>query len=154
MTALARFLIRLTCLLGLGSFVRANSGLSLDGIPNCAISCVLENISYSFCAPTNQTCLCHDTVLEAYVQACVMSNCTVKEMLAARNSTQTTCGASPAQHENFMHWFRAVFFALPTIFVVFRIANKSMKLSTWGWDDATIVIAYSIEPGRAEISGL
>lgn len=60
----------------------------------------------------------------------------------AYNSTQTACGVPPAQHHNFMQWFRAVFFALPSFFVAVRVVNKSLKLSTWGWDDTTIMVAY------------
>ncbi|GJC96037.1 CFEM domain-containing protein [Colletotrichum higginsianum] len=41
-----------------------------------------------------------------------------------------------------MRWFRLTIFALPTFFLFVRVVNKYMKLSSWGWDDTTIMIAY------------
>ncbi|KAI8169064.1 Satratoxin biosynthesis SC1 cluster protein 4 [Colletotrichum sp. SAR 10_70] len=78
-----RFLVLLACFLGLSSYVAA-ADLSYNGIPPCAISCILQEIGagHSTCALTNQTCMCNDKVLAGYVQTCVMANCTVKEMLA------------------------------------------------------------------------
>ncbi|KAI8307122.1 Satratoxin biosynthesis SC1 cluster protein 4 [Colletotrichum sp. SAR11_240] len=78
-----RFIVLLACFLGLSSYVAA-ADLSYNGIPPCAISCILQEIGagHSTCALTNQTCMCNDKVLAGYVQTCVMANCTVKEMLA------------------------------------------------------------------------
>ncbi|KAI8207731.1 Satratoxin biosynthesis SC1 cluster protein 4 [Colletotrichum sp. SAR 10_77] len=78
-----RFLVLLACFLGLSSYVAA-ADLSYNGIPPCAISCILQEIGagHSTCALTNQTCMCNDKILAGYVQTCVMANCTVKEMLA------------------------------------------------------------------------
>ncbi|KAI8313264.1 Satratoxin biosynthesis SC1 cluster protein 4 [Colletotrichum sp. SAR11_59] len=78
-----RLIVLVACFLGLSSYVAA-ADLSYNGIPPCAISCILQEIGagHSTCALTNQTCMCNDKVLAGYVQTCVMANCTVKEMLA------------------------------------------------------------------------
>ncbi|OHW90030.1 CFEM domain-containing protein [Colletotrichum incanum] len=141
--AAARFFAFLACFLGLGSVVTAVD-LSYQGIPNCAVNCIFQEIGHSNCAITNQTCLCHDDVLAGYVQTCVEANCTVVEMLVARNQSLAACGVPPAQHDNITQWFRALLFGLPTFFILVRVANKYMKLSTWSWDDITILVAYAV----------
>ncbi|UQC77188.1 CFEM domain-containing protein [Colletotrichum lupini] len=138
-----RLFFLLACFLGLGSFVAA-SDISYQGIPSCAmqIKCIFQEIGHSSCPLTDQKCMCNDNVLAGYVQVCVEANCTVMEMLAARNSSLAACGDAPAQQDTVMAWFRAVLFALPTFFIIVRMVNKFLKLSPWGWDDTTIVIAY------------
>ncbi|KAE9582100.1 Satratoxin biosynthesis SC1 cluster protein 4 [Colletotrichum fructicola] len=140
-----RFLVLLACFLGLSSYVAA-ADLSYNGIPPCAISCILQEIGtgHSTCALTNQTCMCNDKVLAGYVQTCVMANCTVKEMLVAQNQSLAACGVPPAQQDTVMQWFRALLFGLPTFFIIVRITNKYMKLSPWGWDDTTCLVAYGV----------
>ncbi|KAK1503750.1 CFEM domain-containing protein [Colletotrichum abscissum] len=140
-----RLFFLLACFLGLGSFVAA-SDISYQGIPSCAmqIKCIFQEIGHSSCPLTDQKCMCNDNVLAGYVQVCVEANCTVMEMLAARNSSLAACGVAPAQQDTVMAWFRAVLFALPTFFIIVRMVNKFLKLSPWGWDDTTIVIAYAV----------
>ncbi|KXH28886.1 CFEM domain-containing protein [Colletotrichum simmondsii] len=138
-----RLFFLLACFLGLGSFVAA-SDISYQGIPSCAIKCIFQEISHSSCPLTDQECMCNDNVLAGYVQVCVEANCTVMEMLAARNLSLAACGVAPAQQDTVMAWFRAVLFALPTFFIIVRMVNKYLKLSPWGWDDTTIVIAYAV----------
>ncbi|WYZ39851.1 hypothetical protein EsH8_IV_000192 [Colletotrichum jinshuiense] len=133
--AAIRFLIFLACFVGLGNVV-AGADVSYAGIPSCAINCILQEIGHSSCSLTNQTCICNDTVLAGYVETCVLANCTVKESLS--------CGVPMAQKDTVMKWFRAVLFGLPTFFIVVRVSNKWMKLSSWGWDDATIIGAYIV----------
>nr|XP_036583744.1 CFEM domain-containing protein [Colletotrichum truncatum]KAF6792887.1 CFEM domain-containing protein [Colletotrichum truncatum] len=108
------------------------------------MSCVIQEIGagHTTCSVADQACICNDHVLSGYVQECAMANCTVKELLVAQNATLATCGVAPSQQDTVMRWFRAVLFGLPTFFIVVRMINKYMKLSTWWWDDWTILIAY------------
>ncbi|OHE91517.1 CFEM domain-containing protein [Colletotrichum orchidophilum] len=142
MSAIRVFFL-LACFLGLGSFV-AGSDLSYEGIPSCAIKCIFQEIGHSSCALTDQQCMCNDNVLAGYVQVCVEANCTVIEMLAARNQSLAACGVPVTQEDSFIKWFRALIFAFTTFFIIVRMVNKCLKLSSWGWDDATIVIAYAV----------
>ncbi|KAK1486274.1 CFEM domain-containing protein [Colletotrichum cuscutae] len=144
MSAIRLFFL-LACFLGLGSFVAA-SDISYQGITSCAIKCIFQEIGHSSCPLTDQKCMCNDNVLAGYVQVCVEANCTVMEMLAARNSSLAACGVAPAQQDTVMAWFRAVLFALPTFFIIVRMVNKFLKLSPWSWDDTTIV-SYSHHRG-------
>ncbi|KAK6207800.1 CFEM domain-containing protein [Colletotrichum tabaci] len=143
MAAAARFLALLICFFGTSAVVAA-ADLSYQGIPSCAVNCVFQEIGHSDCAITNQTCICHDDVLAGYVQTCVQASCTVREMLAARNQSLAACGVPVSQHDETMRWFRLIIFALPTFFLFVRVVNKYMKLSSWGWDDTTIMIAYAV----------
>ncbi|KXH41082.1 CFEM domain-containing protein [Colletotrichum nymphaeae SA-01] len=138
----------LACFLGLGSFVAA-SDISYQGIPSCAIKCIFQEIGHSSCPLTDQECMCNDNVLAGYVQVTEPGSLSedVKAhriSTAARNSSLAACGVAPAQQDTVMAWFRAVLFALPTFFIIVRMVNKYLKLSPWGWDDTTIVIAYAV----------
>ncbi|KAK2035205.1 CFEM domain-containing protein [Colletotrichum zoysiae] len=137
-----RFFALLICVLGLGSVVAAVDMSSTNAIPNCAVNCILQEIGRSSCYITNQTCICHDKILAGHVQTCVQAKCTVKEILVAQNQSMTACGVAPTQHDGVMQWFRGLLFCLPTLFIIIRVANKLMKISPWGWDDLTILIAY------------
>ncbi|WQF75221.1 Putative extracellular membrane protein, CFEM [Colletotrichum destructivum] len=142
MAAAARFFALLICFFGTSAVVAA-ANLSYQGIPSCAVNCILQEIGHSDCAITNQTCICHDDVLAGYVQTCVQASCTVREMLAARNQSLAACGVPVSEHDETVRWFRPTIFALPTFFLFVRVVNKYMKLSSWGWDDTTIMIAYA-----------
>ncbi|KAK1966466.1 CFEM domain-containing protein [Colletotrichum sublineola] len=142
--AAGRFFALLVCLLGLGGVVAAVDPSSINGIPSCAINCIFQEIGQSDCSITNQTCICHDATLAAHVQTCVQANCTVKEMLATVNQSMTACGVPSSTQNDDIQWFRGLLFSLPTVFIIFRVANKLMKMSTFSWDDLTILIAYAI----------
>ncbi|KAF2709866.1 hypothetical protein K504DRAFT_429933 [Pleomassaria siparia CBS 279.74] len=69
-------------------------GASAQVMPACAGECLTTSVeAQSTCAATNTTCLCTTPVLLTTIQGCLLSSCTVKEMLAAQNITQTMCGA-------------------------------------------------------------
>ncbi|KAK1984570.1 CFEM domain-containing protein [Colletotrichum cereale] len=137
-----RFFALLACVFMLGSVVSALDSTSSQSLPPCGLKCVLQEIRHSDCSIADQTCMCNDEVFTGYVQSCVMANCTIKEMLVAKNRTSTLCGVPVAQHDNLIPWIQLVLFVLPTLFVITRIVHKCMKISPWGWDDTTIMVAY------------
>ncbi|KAK2001168.1 CFEM domain-containing protein [Colletotrichum falcatum] len=139
--ATGRFFALLVCLLGFGSVAMAD--LSLSGIPKCAITCIFQELGHTRCSITDQACICNDQVFNSYVETCVQSSCTVKEMLVTKNQTLTACGVPPAPKYDMMSWFRGLLFGVQTFFVILKVANKLMKISPWGWDDLTILIAYA-----------
>jgi len=61
----------------------------------------------------------------------------------AINQSKTACGVPPAPAYDITQWFRQLLFGVQTFFIILKVANKLMKLSTWGWDDLTILIAYA-----------
>ncbi|KAK1984437.1 hypothetical protein LZ30DRAFT_432757 [Colletotrichum cereale] len=140
--AATRAFALLACFLGLGSVAQA---IDLAAIPSCGIKCVLQELNLSDCAITNQTCLCTDEVFIGQVEICVLASCTVKDSLGevTKNQTDSACGVSPAEISHVMRYVRAFLLVFPTIPLIMRIANKCMKISPWGWDDTTIMIAYA-----------
>ncbi|OHW98977.1 CFEM domain-containing protein [Colletotrichum incanum] len=135
-----RFAILLVCFCGFG--VVAGADLPTQGVPSCAIRCIDHEIGYSNCSIADQECMCHDDVFATSVQKCVVQNCTVKEALVAQNQSSTACHV-PVTELNFFHqWFRPLLFGLPTFFMMGRLTNKWLRVSPWGWDDTTIIVAY------------
>ncbi|KAK1998617.1 CFEM domain-containing protein [Colletotrichum falcatum] len=144
MTATRIIYALLALLLGLSSVVQALEPLDLTALPSCGLKCVLQELSLSNCASTNQTCLCADHVYIDQVETCVRANCTVKESLIVKNQTDSGCGLYPAEPSNVILYVRAFTLIFPTLPLLMRIANKWMKISPWGWDDTTIVVAYAL----------
>ncbi|KZL82203.1 cfem domain-containing protein, partial [Colletotrichum incanum] len=137
-----RFAILLVCFCGFG--VVAGADLPTQGVPSCAIRCIDHEIGYSNCSIADQECMCHDDVFATSVQKCVVQNCTVKEALVAQNQSSTACHV-PVTELNFFHqWFRPLLFGLPTFFMMGRLTNKWLRVSPWGWDDTTIIVAYLV----------
>ncbi|CAK4034521.1 Hypothetical predicted protein [Lecanosticta acicola] len=54
--------------------------------------CVLGNVQFSGCAPTNTTCLCTSAEYADAVRGC-LKECTIRETLAALRFQKTTCKA-------------------------------------------------------------
>ncbi|KZL74098.1 CFEM domain-containing protein [Colletotrichum tofieldiae] len=129
-----RFAALLVCFYGLG--VVAGADLSPQVVPSCAIHCIGHEIGYSNCSIEDQECLCRDNAFATGVQACVVQNCTVKEALACH---VPVTGLNP-----FHQWFRPLLFGLPTFFMIGRLTNKWLRVSPWGWDDTTIIVAYLV----------
>ncbi|OHE92445.1 CFEM domain-containing protein [Colletotrichum orchidophilum] len=144
-------------LLCLGTLTRA---FDLPDIPQCAVRCQLEAIPQTACAPNNQTCLCKDTSYINLVEPCVKANCKVKEALGqymkpplkepllivhpvTQNITTTECGFPTTNDFAVIKIIRIVLFlVLPTLAIILRLIVKIARISTWGADDTTIVLAY------------
>ncbi|KAF2760398.1 hypothetical protein EJ05DRAFT_508938 [Pseudovirgaria hyperparasitica] len=60
----------------------------------CATTCLQTSMSHNTtCGPTDIPCICSDTGLQSAIEVCVLSTCTIKEALVAKNSSMTLCGA-------------------------------------------------------------
>ncbi|KAK2038232.1 CFEM domain-containing protein [Colletotrichum somersetense] len=138
-----RFFALLASLFMLGSIVSALDPTLDPGFPPCEIDCVLQEIHNSNCAITDKTCLCNDKVFAGFVQSCVIANCTVMDMLAAKNRTDALCGVPEVQHENPIACIQVALFTFTTLLIITRIAHKCMRISPWGWDDTTIMVSYA-----------
>ncbi|KAK1975685.1 CFEM domain-containing protein [Colletotrichum cereale] len=122
----------------------ANAELPHPEVPSCAISCTTHEIVYSNCSITDQECLCHDTAFTTKVQTCVLQTCTVKEALVAQNQSLAACHVPMREVDSLYQWFPGVLFGLPTFFMIGRLTNKWLRISPWGWDDASIIAAYLV----------
>ncbi|KDN62944.1 putative CFEM domain-containing protein [Colletotrichum sublineola] len=132
----------LACFFMLGSIVRALDPTPPQVLPPCAVQCTLQELGQTICSVTDQTCMCNDRVFCGYVQSCIFANCTVKEMLVAKNYTSTLCNDPVAKKDNVIPSIQMALFMFTTLVIITRIGHKCMRISPWGWDDTTIMIAY------------
>ncbi|KAF9873071.1 CFEM domain-containing protein [Colletotrichum karsti] len=131
-------------LLLVGFLGLASAALNLDGIPSCAVSCMIKALPQSTCAATDQTCLCVDPKFNAAVQPCIQQTCTIKESLIITNATWSQCNFPLTDQTAKIHWIGGVVTFITVAFMVMRLVSKAMKLSTWGADDTAIVIAFAL----------
>ncbi|KAK1671717.1 hypothetical protein BDP55DRAFT_675237 [Colletotrichum godetiae] len=132
-------------LLCLGQLTTASD---LGDIPPCAVPCLLDAIPKSACASGDQTCLCEDTSYINLVETCIRANCSVKNALITKNITQTECGFPVEDDFAAVKIVRLVlFFTLATIAIILRLVVKIARISSWGLDDSTIVLAYVLMIG-------
>ncbi|OBR14518.1 Integral membrane protein [Colletotrichum higginsianum IMI 349063] len=129
--------------------VSAALQLGLEGIPNCAVNCMLEALPETNCSPVDQACLCADKKFSATVEPCVRSLCTIEETLVATNGTWSRCGFAYTDDMTKIRWVSGVVTVCASIFMVMRLTTKVAKLSTWGADDTVAVVAFV---GRASCS--
>ncbi|KAK1585615.1 CFEM domain-containing protein [Colletotrichum navitas] len=134
----------LASLFMLGSIVSALDPTMPMGFPPCEIECVLQELHNTHCPITDQACLCNDKAFSGHVQSCVIANCTVIDMLAAKNHTDAMCGVPVAQRKNPIGCIQVALFMFTTLVIITRIAHKCMKISPWGWDDTTVMVAFTV----------
>lgn len=63
-------------------------------------------------------------------------------LIVTKNRTWQDCGFNYHDESATISWVPIFLFGVVTLFFVGRLATKWMGLSTWGWDDWTIVFAY------------
>ncbi|KAK2057114.1 CFEM domain-containing protein [Colletotrichum caudatum] len=149
-----RFLALLASLFMLGSIVSAWDPTTDPGLPPCEIDCIFQEIHNSNCSITDKTCLCNNKAFAGFVQTCVIANCTVMDVLIARNRTYGLCGVPEDQNENPIACIQVALFIFTTLLIITRIAHKCMKISPWGWDDTTIMVAFAVFTPNAYVAAL
>ncbi|KZL79864.1 cfem domain-containing protein [Colletotrichum incanum] len=107
------------------------------GLPDCAA------LNFTTCAVTNLTsaCLCQDGPYISVLRSCVRAACDLEQTYIAKNVTWTRCGFSYHNQTGTV----AGRFTLVTgtaFFVVVRLLAKTLRLSSWGADDVTLIIGY------------
>ncbi|KAJ2895220.1 hypothetical protein MKZ38_006771 [Zalerion maritima] len=129
--------------------------LELDGVPQCAITCLLDNLKDTSCKQEDTECLCIDpTYLETSTQ-CVVLNCTVEEALATKNLTSIACGDPIRNRDSTLNISRPILVAFKTIFLATRLVVKAMGFGGgWGWDDYIIIIAFGTSIGMTAMTFL
>ncbi|KAI3555603.1 integral membrane protein [Colletotrichum abscissum] len=131
-------------LVSLGGLGVAAKSLSLEGIPSCAITCMVKALPSTTCSPTDQACLCVDSKFNAAVQPCIQSTCTIQESLVVTNATWSNCGFPYSDQTSNIHLISGVVTAIGIIFIMMRMATKIAKLSAWGADDTVIIVAFRV----------
>ncbi|KAK1991844.1 CFEM domain-containing protein [Colletotrichum falcatum] len=139
----ARFFAPLACLLMLGSVAAASDSTpSVGFFPPCEAQCIFQEFHRSSCAIMDRTCICNDKVFTGYVQSCVVANCTAEDALIAKNRTDTLCALPETEHDIDIACVQVALFIFTALLIITRIAHKCMKISPWGWDDTTIMLAF------------
>ncbi|WQF79417.1 Putative extracellular membrane protein, CFEM [Colletotrichum destructivum] len=134
-----------------------------DDVPDCALPCLFEPLDYTPCQFSNSTCLCEDMNYNMAVIHCVRVQCSVEQalrriltlrsplrwwqgltapLIVTKNRTWQDCGFNYHDESATISWVPIFLFGVVTLFFVGRLTTKWMGLSTWGWDDWTIVFAY------------
>ncbi|EFQ31270.1 CFEM domain-containing protein [Colletotrichum graminicola M1.001] len=139
-----RFFALLASLFMLGSIVSALDPMMSMGFPPCEIECIRQELHNTHCPTTDIACLCNDKAFSRYVQSCVVTNCTAIDMLVAKNHTDAVCGVPMVQRESPIACIQVALFIFTTLVIVTRIAHKCMKISPWGWDDTTVMVAFAV----------
>ncbi|OLN97791.1 hypothetical protein CCHL11_02519 [Colletotrichum chlorophyti] len=104
------------------------------------------SIEQSACPANDQTCLCLDDGFIKNIEGCVLTSCPLKYALITQNITWTACDFPLHTHDYGTRIFRIILFiVLPTLSIVLRTVTKFARLSTWGWDDYTVFVAYVSE---------
>ncbi|KAH8783056.1 hypothetical protein F5883DRAFT_351013, partial [Diaporthe sp. PMI_573] len=105
--------------------------------------CLFTLLHVSSCPPTNHTCLCADKTYTKAVTDCVIGNCTVKEGLLMKNFTVTQCDHYENATKSSLSVAFLVLFCIEAVFFLLRVLCRALKLSTGGWDDLSITIAFA-----------
>ncbi|KAL3465711.1 hypothetical protein BJX64DRAFT_285314 [Aspergillus heterothallicus] len=115
----------------------------MDGLPTCAVTCLIQSLSASACAARDNACICGDSALNQALEACIFQSCTTKEALTTRRLTQSACGESVHAPDNQFVILSTVFLAISMLCVLLRLAGRLVG-SKLGWDDLTIGLASGL----------
>ncbi|KAJ0161957.1 hypothetical protein CTA2_5321 [Colletotrichum tanaceti] len=112
-------------------------------LPDCAVPCVSRALNFTTCAVSNMTsaCLCYDNPYISVLRSCVRAACDLEQTYLAKNVIWTRCGL-PYHHQTGTMAGRVSMVVGTALFVVVRLLAKVLRLSSWGPDDVTLIIAY------------
>ncbi|KAF0325060.1 CFEM domain-containing protein [Colletotrichum asianum] len=128
----------------LGFLGMASAAIDLDGVPSCAVSCMIKALTQSTCPATDAACLCVDPKFNAAVGPCIQKTCSIKEILISTNATWSQCHFPLTDERPTIYWISGAVTVVTVAFMVMRLASKAMKLSVWGADDTVIMIAFGM----------
>ncbi|CZR68873.1 related to integral membrane protein PTH11 [Phialocephala subalpina] len=121
------------------------------------VICLANAVVNSTCSPTDQQCICTDAPLNAQVNVCVQSTCTIKESLKATlNVTSTACGHPIRDRRLLYNVISNVFGVSSGVAVVLRLLSRYLADSRLWLDDYTIlfVMAIGIPSSVINVHGL
>ncbi|KAF2633888.1 hypothetical protein BU25DRAFT_465102 [Macroventuria anomochaeta] len=123
-------------LLGLCATTFAQSKL-----PACAQLCLKSAFGTNTCTPTDQACICTNSIFQGNVTACVATTCTIPESLMTRNISLTNCGAPVRNHGQDYVVLSNTMIIVAAAFVVIRFMFKAtVSRMDFGYDDWCVLI--------------
>ncbi|KAL1854458.1 hypothetical protein VTK73DRAFT_8740 [Phialemonium thermophilum] len=115
---------------------------ALAALPDCATGCLLSALANSTCEPTDLQCLCTNPAFNEASTKCVMAQCTVKETLFTKNTTETNCHAPRRDKSGSLSGVCIALGVLSACFVVARLVFKGfLTQSEVTADDWMILVA-------------
>ncbi|TDZ38474.1 GPI-anchored protein 10 [Colletotrichum spinosum] len=115
---------------------------ALAAAPKCAVTCALQALPQSPCTIENTTCLCTNPTFNGFVGDCVKTACTVQEALTVTNLTWTACEFPLTDSTSTARYTLIFLLILPVAFFAIRMIARGLRLTTWGAEDTSIVIAF------------
>ncbi|KAF2847845.1 hypothetical protein T440DRAFT_455522 [Plenodomus tracheiphilus IPT5] len=127
------------------SFAQQDSGLLaiVNQLPNCALSCLVQEVTKSSCQLTDSACLCANAELQSSIEVCVAQACTVREGLTTKNVTSTACGAPIRYNGETTRLSNIALSFLTAVLILVRMLYQAL-FSSWdfGWDDYTVLAGW------------
>ncbi|ORY70520.1 uncharacterized protein BCR38DRAFT_422325 [Pseudomassariella vexata] len=114
---------------------------ALGDLPSCAVTCLVKAAGESTCATVDTACQCASEKYVATAEACVLTSCTVRESLVAKNVTQTLCGAPIRDKRVEYNVVSCTLISIAAVVVLFRLGYKKFFTSNdLGLDDWLILL--------------
>ncbi|KAJ5444712.1 uncharacterized protein N7458_008584 [Penicillium daleae] len=138
------------------------SRVGVNEFPSCAVWEILTNTAcylllilhgqmacdeqlFSGCSLNNTSCFCASSSRSTSLLDCVSNICTTKEYFTTYKLYEKECNITPLQGPPMITASSLIPFILATFFFIARIVAKSSGLAGgWGWDDFTIIGAFSV----------
>ncbi|KAL4916728.1 hypothetical protein BDW62DRAFT_218554 [Aspergillus aurantiobrunneus] len=115
----------------------------MEGLPDCALTCLIGAINNSICDLSDVSCICSDTRLNAQLQPCIAGSCTVKESLTAQNFSYSTCQYPASENTTTFPIINIVGVIVAIISTALRVTNRLLAGQV-GLDDHTIIGALLV----------
>ncbi|KAL5333213.1 hypothetical protein BJX70DRAFT_406476 [Aspergillus crustosus] len=115
----------------------------MDGLPACAVTCLLQVGNSSSCDPADSQCLCSDTTLSTALQGCIYQACTIKDALTTKYLAELGCGVQPHASTDYYIVLSTIFLAIAFICVLLRWTSRVI-VTHLGFDDLAIGLALCI----------
>ncbi|KAL1798513.1 hypothetical protein ACET3X_002550 [Alternaria dauci] len=123
----------------------ADSLAVIAKLPNCAQLCLVTSIVDSPCQLTNSTCICTNSKLQAAVEKCVISSCTIRESLTTKNVTSTFCHAPVRSETTHLRVSNIVMCVVTISCAISRLVyHRYLTITGLGWDDYIVAVTVLI----------
>ncbi|KXT09771.1 hypothetical protein AC579_6150 [Pseudocercospora musae] len=123
----------------------------LASMPTCGLTCLETAIAASPCSATDLSCSCNNATLTAQVTVCAAQECTIKQQLTTKNTTDTLCSRPIRDQTHIVSYAGVIGCIIALIAYLIRMVSKvsfpcyeEMRIynQLW-WDDAVITLAMA-----------
>ncbi|KAL4943083.1 hypothetical protein BDV06DRAFT_211360 [Aspergillus oleicola] len=125
----------------------------MEGLPTCAVSCLMQAIPSSTCSLTDIACICLNQQLSAQVQTCGLQNCSKKDNLRSQRALYEICDYPVTVDNKVFPVIMVVGIIVSTIATFLRIVGRVMA-SNFGWDDGVSLLSMQATVVAITVAGL